>query len=406
MPRQLRKATHSQLHRTNRQLLLHTVYAGNAASRADLAHDTGLTKPTVSELVQELIDQGYLIEIGLGSSTDEGGKRPRLLQYVPNARQVIGLTLTARCVDGVLANLDGYVAAQHQIELSDIDLAETDGSIKIMTAVFETINSLIAQLTAPLLCICVGVPGVVEMASGTVRIAPDWNWRDFPLRTVLSERYTAPIYIANSTELAAIGQYAFGSPPAPSTLVTVLVEDQIGVGIALDSGAYHSGGEIGHLRIGPNAAGGQWPDHDPAIDISDISLMPDQLGAHLSWERVRTQLTWAIADIYPTEKLMYLHLRQAVADSYPKAVALQAELAGYLAPVFAWAISLIQPDHLSLIGAIADLGKPFLEQVVTLAEVLADPLRIRAVTFSLDSASDWSAVGAVAYALQQELGLI
>src|SRR5579859_3229259 len=138
MSGQLRKATHSQLRRINRQLLLRAVYAGPSTSRAELAHETGLTKPTVSELIQELIDQGYLIETGLGNSTDEGGKRPRLLKYVPNARQVIGLALTTWRVNGVLANLDGKVAAQHQVEL-------TDNSSNIADAIFETINGLVAQ---------------------------------------------------------------------------------------------------------------------------------------------------------------------------------------------------------------------------------------------------------------------
>src|SRR4051812_9344120 len=99
-----RKATHGQLRRENRQLVLRAVYSGLANSRADLAHETGLAKPTVSDLISMLLDEGYLVETGFGQSTDEGGKRPRLLEFVPESRHIIGLSLKAEQVFGVLAN--------------------------------------------------------------------------------------------------------------------------------------------------------------------------------------------------------------------------------------------------------------------------------------------------------------
>src|SRR6185295_5754094 len=102
-----RTATHGHLRRTNQQLLLRAVYTGLANSRTELAQEMGMAKPTVSDLIGELIDQGYLIEKGFGKSTEEGGKRPRLLEFVPDARQVIGISIETARVTGVLTNLDG-----------------------------------------------------------------------------------------------------------------------------------------------------------------------------------------------------------------------------------------------------------------------------------------------------------
>ena len=100
------KATHGQLRRDNRQLLLRAVHSGLASSRAELSQETGLAKPTVSDLISELINEGFLIEIGLGQSTDEGGKRPRLLQFVPDARHIIGVSLSAERALGEVAGAD------------------------------------------------------------------------------------------------------------------------------------------------------------------------------------------------------------------------------------------------------------------------------------------------------------
>ena len=78
-----KKATREQLKRHNRQLLLRAVYYDLADNRAALAQMTGLAKPTVSDLIAELMEEGLLEEGGLGESTDIGGKRPTLIKFVP-----------------------------------------------------------------------------------------------------------------------------------------------------------------------------------------------------------------------------------------------------------------------------------------------------------------------------------
>ena len=66
------KATREQIRQHNRQLLLRAVYTGLADNRAALAVETGLAKPTVSDLIGELIAEGLLVESGRGESS--GGK--------------------------------------------------------------------------------------------------------------------------------------------------------------------------------------------------------------------------------------------------------------------------------------------------------------------------------------------
>src|SRR5258708_11365639 len=151
-----KKATHGFIRRENRRLLLRAVYSKIANSRVELANETGLAKPTVSDLISELIDEGYLAETGFGQSTDEGGKRPRLLEFVPNARHVIGISLTAERVLGVLCDLNGEVLVHHFRDLGGV---RGDALVEILS---EVINGLLAQSNAPLLCIGVGVPGMVD----------------------------------------------------------------------------------------------------------------------------------------------------------------------------------------------------------------------------------------------------
>jgi predicted NBD/HSP70 family sugar kinase len=378
-----RKTTRGQLKRDNRQLLLRAVYTGVASSRAELAQETGLTKPTVSDLIGELIDEGFLVETGLGKSTDEGGKRPRLLKFVPEARHVIGLSVNADRILGVLADLDGHIRVEHYHDVSGLQ------GQSVIDILCEVINGLLAQLDAPLLCLGIGVPGIVDARAGLVRYAPHLGWQDLPLADLLAAQYHVPAYIANSTELVAMAQFAFGETNGANNIVNVLIEDSVGVGLVLDGAIYHGGGEIGQLRV----------------DGHDSSL----LETYLAWPYVRQHA--AVLENRHVDKrffggVTYLHIRQAAADGDANALVVQDQLASHLAQIFAWVIVLLRPDHISLVGAIADLGEPLLESVIGKTRQLVLPDLMDRMTFSLDNSSNRVAVGAIAQTLQKELGLV
>lgn len=389
------KATHGQIRRHNRELLLRAVYNGAADNRAALAQETGLAKPTVSELIGELIDNGLLIEEGHGPSTEGGGKRPRLLKFVPTARHIIGISLSEERIFGALAILDGRIVAQHYV-----DLSEAPGDTVVVDALLDVINGLMAQLDAPLLCIGIGTPGVVDSRAGVVSYIADWGWRNVPLARLIGMRFNVPIYVASRTELAAMGQYVFGPVNDADSLATVLVGRGIGVGLVINGAPYHGSGDIGHLRAAGFSDGGDSSDND--------------LEAYLGWQAVKRRV-YAMRRQFPgsilpgeDEPLSYLHLRYAATNGDPAALALQDEISRSLAQVFAWIIGLLRPDHISLAGPIANFGEPLLAQAVqyTRRYVLAD--LVERVTFSLaeSESSSLVAVGAVAQGLRRELGLV
>jgi predicted NBD/HSP70 family sugar kinase len=383
------KATTGQVKRHNRELLLRAVYTGLAGNRAALALETGLTKPAVGDLIAELIDEGFLIEEGFGESTESGGKRPRLLKFVADARQVIGVAINEDCVLGVLTNLDGKIIAEHYI-----DIPEHIHGDDLLAAMTEVINGLMAQLHAPLLCIGIGVLAVVDDEEGVVRYAPRFGWRDFPLGERLVRDYNVPAYVSNSTELAALAQYAFsGDLKHIDGLATVLVEDSVGVGLVLGGATYHTGSELGTLMFSRAAEPGDAP-----------------LETLIRWLAVKEralELGYNCKSAYLSQPdLTYLHIRRAASQGDEAALALEEELSTYLAQIFAWIIALVRPHHISLAGTIADLGDTFLTLTVQKTEQLVLPDLVRATHFSLDTTSNLVALGATAKSVQVELGLV
>jgi len=386
------KATHSQLRAHNRQLLLRAIYDGVADNRAALAQETQLAKPTVSEVIGELIDEGLLVEEGRGQSTRGGGKRPRLLRFVPTARHAIGVHVNDDHISGALAYLDGRVVAQHYTDLNGARGPEA------ALLVSETINGLIAQLDAPLLCIGVGIAGVVDAAHRRVIYAPHLGWDGAPLGEWLERAFERPVYLANSTALVAMAQFVYGPAEAAHSFATVRVGASVGVGLVIDGAIYHGGGEIGGLKIGPHGA------------LSSAQRDEGPLETFLGWRYVRQRADQlraahpASALPGPGEPLTYLHLRQAVANGDPAALALQDELSEHLAQVFAWIIALLTPDHISLAGPIAEMGEPLLAAAVARArERVQSGLT---TSFSVGEASSLVTMGAIAHALHLESGLV
>src|SRR5690348_16926205 len=91
----------------NRALVFDRIRERRVVSRAALARETGLSKATVSELVEEFLGDGLVQAIGPGKATV--GRRPTLFQLEPRARLVIGLELGSAACHGILADLTGAV---------------------------------------------------------------------------------------------------------------------------------------------------------------------------------------------------------------------------------------------------------------------------------------------------------
>ena len=109
----MQKATRQQTKNHNSQLILKTIYDAGEISRADIARATHLTRPTVSSIVAELIEDEFVIETGLGSSA--GGKRPTLLSVDHENHQLLSVDLGSHEFRGAVINLRGDII--HRIDL-------------------------------------------------------------------------------------------------------------------------------------------------------------------------------------------------------------------------------------------------------------------------------------------------
>ena len=247
----IKKATHQETRKHNRDLILKTVFEAETISRAEISRITNLTRPTVSDLVNDLVTEGLVEEVGIGSSI--GGKSPILLSLVKDSRYMIGLNLAYDQFYGEVVNLRGEVKAAETIPVSGRDGEQALG------LAYKILDRLTGLDLKPLVGIGVGTPGLVNTREGVVVNAVNLDWRNLPLARLLQDRYHLPTHIMNDSQAAAVGEFVYGGGyPSDDSLVVINVGQGIGAGVLINGHLFQgdggSAGEIGHIVAQENGS--------------------------------------------------------------------------------------------------------------------------------------------------------
>ena len=233
---------HARAH--NRSLVLQTLFHQGAMSRADLSRETGLTRVTISDLIAELIEDGYVAERGTREVTGPG-KPAILVDLDREGHRIIGLDLSRsdRFLGAVLT-LDGEIVARQEASVP-ADPAD------IVATVIRLTRELVADAHAPVLGVGVGSPGIVD-DHGTVLTAPNLRWTDIDLEGILRAEVSLPVLVANDANAAVLAEYTFGG--AGDDVMLVRVGRGVGSGLLSGGqpmlGGRFAAGEIGHVTVG------------------------------------------------------------------------------------------------------------------------------------------------------------
>ncbi|EMT51910.1 MULTISPECIES: ROK family protein [Brevibacillus] len=235
----------------NKEEILQQVILHGQISRADLSKETQLSRPCVSALVDEMIQEGLLHEVGMGDS--RGGRKPILLEYNYQAYAIAGAVFEGSTLDMAVADLKGRFLGRYQKRLSQPGNGEL-----VIEDLAQGLERLLEESSLPadrLLGIGVGLPGVTQRGSGTVSFSPSTGWMGSPIQKTIEERLGLPVIIDNDVNMMTLGEYVRGVGVGHSTVVYMYVGTGIGSGIILDGqfyrGSREAAGEIGFMMIGP-----------------------------------------------------------------------------------------------------------------------------------------------------------
>ena len=242
------KAVPALLRALNERTVLDAVRASGPISRAELARQTGISRPTVSLVLRALLEDGLVRE----SEHDTEGPHygARYYEADPEAAVVLGVDFGSRAVRTALCDLNGEVRARVEMR--------SRGSVEQrIDALASTCRSLLRTSKLPpdlLENAVVAVPAVVSPADGNVSSADLPGLGSSDLREQLGTALRVPVTLENDVNLAAVAEQRNGVAQGVADFAFLLVGSGLGAAVVLDWRLHrgHSGaaGELDAVRNG------------------------------------------------------------------------------------------------------------------------------------------------------------
>ena len=243
------------------QRVIEVIRANREVNRRRISSEAGLSVPSVTRLVNELVDSGYL-EV-TESTTVEGagpGRPASIVSLNPTCGCVVGVDVGEHLIQVALGDMNGEIVAESQTPTD----AEQGGDVtcsNIVRAIEEVLafyDSAPPETVPPLRAITIGVPGTIDPISSKVVKAPMINgWSDFDLKAKLIDHLPQTILrIENDINAAAIGEFAVGVAQNHHSFVFASMRRGIGAGIFIDGQLYRGNagfaGELGKMVFDPD----------------------------------------------------------------------------------------------------------------------------------------------------------
>jgi predicted NBD/HSP70 family sugar kinase len=216
----------------------------------------------VSKMTEALIAEGLVREIGTAPST--GGRRPTLLNLIPEARCALGVNVGTRTITAVVTDMHGSIKKRAR-EPSQM----ASGPEALIAQVGRVVGEILTELPASLgevLGIGLAVPAPILGTTEVSFSPPSYpGWGELKIAERTEERFGLPVLLDNDANAAAVGEHLYGAGRRVRDMFYLIAHRGVG-GAAIVNGLLHRGahggaGEIGHTVVdieGPRCGCGRY----------------------------------------------------------------------------------------------------------------------------------------------------
>ncbi len=364
----------------NERTILEFIRQVGPVSRAQIARDSGLSKPTVSQALAALERAGLVRAAGRSS----GGKGPTAVLYElnPRAGWVVGVDVGHSWVRAAIADLMGDIVARR-------DERTRTGSRALIAQIAEVAHALAGDAGIKwnrVTVATIGSPGVLQPSRGQVSLAHNLpGWGRHGLVEMLQRELGTKTTFENDVNLATIGEQVHGLGKGVQNFVYLHVGTGVGMGLVLGGelhrGAGGAAGEVGYLPLATADP------HDPANRRR--GALESALGAS---GIVRTARALGMRGALDPRRIF-----AAAREGDPVATEVARLVAERIALAVASVVPVVDPELVILGGGIGRNGDLLLEPIERELRALS-PFHPRLEVSSLGE--DAELHGAVALALQ------
>ncbi|SPS04038.1 ROK family protein [Latilactobacillus sakei] len=225
----------------NLKLMLQFLFNSNTTSRIEIANNLSLNKSTISSLYNTLFEQGYIQELGQGTSSEAGGRKPTLIKFNHQYGFTINYELGHHHLRIMLNWLNGEQISFESISVVDKSIEE------IIIIIKDNIRqSQVSGAINGLLGISIAINGIVYQ--NKILDSPFIDMHQIDLVAELAE-FQVPIILENEANLSAIATHDYETDFKTKNIIALDVHNGIGAGIIINHQLYRGlqgeAGEIG-----------------------------------------------------------------------------------------------------------------------------------------------------------------
>jgi len=241
----------SVLRHTNAHSILKLLRECGSCSRADLVRASGLSAPTVTNVVKDLLAESLVEPLGEGESS--GGRPPDMIRFKAERGCLLAVEISAESLSFLLTDLNGS-----EIDTQKVSLVKRKTTPEAICGyIGDELKALLRKQKKTrdqLLALVVGVPAITNVDEGSVlSISTLEGWRSVPLRAMLEKIAKCLVIVENDTNLAAQGEQHCGAARTETDFIFINIGTNVGAGIFLRGRIHHgsqwSAGEIAYLRL-------------------------------------------------------------------------------------------------------------------------------------------------------------
>ena len=232
-----------------KRILSHFANTGNATI-ADLGKTLGLSVPKVTNLINDLIDEGLAKDYGKDNST--GGRRPNIYGLKPDSGFFLGVEVKKYHLNMCLTDFQKNIIAIK--ENYPYELVNNEDSLKELC---RLINNFIDHLTVSrdkILGVGINLSGRVNHTTGYSYSF--FHFHEDPLSKIIESYVGIKVFLENDSRAMAFGEYSSGIVKDEKDVIFLNIDYGVGIGIIINGQLYYGksgySGEFGHIPFFDN----------------------------------------------------------------------------------------------------------------------------------------------------------
>ncbi len=233
--------------------ILSELYFNNMNTIAELAHSLHISIPSITALIEELVDENWIVETGFAISKQ--GRRPAIYEINPTEKFVLVLDINTHDTKISVLNLKNEVIFS---QIFDLQLKNNPSFLETLFSLVDNIMEQKMSKGKQIIALGVSIPGLVNKNTGINFTYNSLNSKDKSLGKLIEEHFNLPVSVVNDSKATAFGEYRFGLAKGKSHVLSINVDWGVGLGIVINGeifdGASGFAGELGHIQVNPEGA--------------------------------------------------------------------------------------------------------------------------------------------------------